>query len=176
MSFVYPVVFWNRKHKADAPKWRIRLNQLHPTITCGRLSFLQRESPHQGNNSMSSWIFLCCWFLVNRSLWMCQQECDNGSLLIHYDAYQCRSPEFSCQVPPPFLEFSIDSFFDWLRFDCNVQPLLAEGSGHSGVVEMSTTRPLRRYKSMNYNSLPSNTTITNGVDIDGTSINLSLLW
>lgn len=54
LSFVYPVVFWNMKHKADAPKWRIRLNQLHPTITCGRLSFLQRESPHQGNNSMSS--------------------------------------------------------------------------------------------------------------------------
>lgn len=53
LSFVYPVVFWNMKHKADAPKWRIRLNQLHPTITCGRLSFLQRES-HQGNNSMSS--------------------------------------------------------------------------------------------------------------------------
>ena len=26
----------------------IQRNQLHPTITCGRLSFLQRES-HQGN-------------------------------------------------------------------------------------------------------------------------------
>ena len=29
---------------------------------------------------------------------MCQQECENGSLPVHYDAYQCRSPEFSCQA------------------------------------------------------------------------------
>ena len=90
----------------------IQRNQLHPTITCGRLSFLQRES-HQGNNSMSSWIFLCCWCwyccwcLVNRSLLMCQQECENGSLPVHYDAYQCRSPEFSCQA---LIDSAPDSF------------------------------------------------------------------
>lgn len=26
LSFVYPVVFWNMKHRADAPKWRIRFH------------------------------------------------------------------------------------------------------------------------------------------------------